>query len=478
MVFSSVTFLFFFLPLTLLLCRMTRQISWQNAVLLVVSIVFYAWGEPRFVPVLAASIVLTYFCGNLIARCDAGGRKRWLIVGVLLNLILLLVFKYANFIFDNYNVFAGDVGLPLAHVMPIPLALGISFFVFQAISYLVDIYRGEASPARNLASVALYISMFPQLIAGPIVRYASIDQRLRRRLQSPGRRSYGWKLFVIGLAQKVLVADQIAMIADAAWLPATLQSLHAGQAWLGLSAYTLQIYFDFAGYSNMAIGIGLMLGFVFPRNFRFPYVAQTVTEFWRRWHISLSSWFRDYLYIPLGGNRNGPLQTYRNLLVVFVLCGFWHGASWTFLIWGLHHGVFLVAERTLLRRALGAAPAWLRHVYLILVVMTGWVWFRSENLDQAIQMFQILFGAISQSGDALRFVNAINPLSLMALIGGALFAFDLPSRLFGGLNVHVPATSSNPAFRIASEITLVSLFVVALSFVASDAFSPFLYFRF
>lgn len=478
MVFSSVTFLFFFLPLTLLLYRMARQISLQNAVLLVASIVFYAWGEPRFLPVLAASIVFTYFCGKHMAHCRADGRKRWLILGIALNLLLLVVFKYANFIFDNYNVFAGDAGLPLARVMPIPLALGISFFVFQAISYLVDIYRGAASPARNLASVALYISMFPQLIAGPIVRYASIDQRLRRRLQSPGRRGYGWKLFVIGLAQKVLVADQIAMIADAAWSPATLQSLHAGQAWLGLSAYTLQIYFDFAGYSNMAIGIGLMLGFGFPRNFRFPYVAQTVTEFWRRWHISLSSWFRDYLYIPLGGNRHGPMQTYRNLLIVFVLCGFWHGASWTFLIWGLHHGAFLVAEKTLLKRTLSAAPTWLRHLYLMLVVMTGWVWFRSDTMDQAIQMFQVLFGVNPHTGDALRFANAVNPLSFTALIAGALFAFDLPRRMFVGLSFHVHFTSSNPAIRVASELTLVSLFVVALSFVASGAFSPFLYFRF
>ena len=268
------------------------------------------------------------------------------------------------------------------------------------------------------------------------------------------------------------------MVADAAWLPNALQTLNAGQAWLGLSAYTLQIYFDFAGYSNMAIGIGLMLGFGFPRNFRFPYVAQSVTEFWRRWHISLSTWFRDYLYIPLGGNRHGAWQTYRNLLLVFTLCGLWHGASWTFLIWGLHHGFFLVAERSFLRRALGVAPSWLRHFYLMAVVMTGWVWFRSETMDQAVQWLRVLSGAVSHSGDSLRFINAIDPLSVTALIVGALFAFDAPGRLMGGLRSHGIIDSSNPALRVGSELMLVCVFVVALSFVASGAFSPFLYFRF
>ncbi len=478
MVFSSVTFLFFFLPLTLLLYRFAGRISWQNAVLLVASVFFYAWGEPRFVPVLAASIIFSYVCGARIARSDDAGRKRWLIIGVVLNLLLLVVFKYANFLAENFNIVAASTGVPLIHVPPIPLALGISFFVFQAISYLVDIYRGDASPARNLASVALYISMFPQLVAGPIVRYASIDRHLRHRLQSPGRRSYGWKLFVIGLAQKVLIADQVASIADAAWLPATLHALNFGQAWLGLSAYTLQIYFDFAGYSNMAIGIGLMLGFGFPRNFRFPYIARSVSEFWRRWHISLSSWFRDYLYIPLGGNRHGALHTYRNLLIVFVLCGFWHGASWTFLTWGLHHGLFLIAERSVLKRALLAAPTWLRHVYLLLVVMTGWVWFRSESLDQATRMFQALLGANVSSANALLFSNALNPLTLTALIAGVFFALDLPSRSMASLRRHLSLSSSNPAFRVASDCTLISIFILALSFVASGAYSPFLYFRF
>jgi alginate O-acetyltransferase complex protein AlgI len=478
MVFSSVTFLFFFLPLTLLFCMLTRKVSWQNAVLLVASAIFYAWGEPRFVPVLAASILFSFICGKQLARNEGGLRKFWLTVGVVLNLLLLVVCKYANFIFDNYNLLAASAGFSEVRISPIPLALGISFFVFQAISYLVDIYRRQASPARNLASVALYLSMFPQLIAGPIVRYASIDRHLRRRLQSPGRRGYGWKLFVIGLAQKVLVADLVSTIADATWLPISLSVLDSGLAWVGLAAYTLQIYFDFAGYSNMAIGIGLMLGFGFPRNFRFPYLAISVADFWRRWHISLSTWFRDYLYIPLGGNRHGEWRTYRNLLIVFVLCGFWHGASWTFLIWGLHHGIFLVAERTLLRRAISAAPTWIRHVYVMLVVMTGWVWFRSESLDQAMRMFHALFGALRHSGDALQVMNAINPLSLTAMIAGTLFALDLPRRLGVSIRPRLRVTAGTPAFRVTSEFMLLSLFVVTLSFVASGAYSPFLYFRF
>ena len=475
MVFSSITFLFFFLPFTLIAYGMTRKVGLQNAILLIASLIFYTWGEPRFLPVLLASIAISYLCGRGIASADGTRRRHWLALGIVLNLALLVVFKYANFIAENYNTIARDFGLPLWSLPKIPLALGISFFVFQAISYLVDVYRRQARPARSLATVALYIAMFPQLVAGPIVRYSTVDRHLRQRQRTHGRTAFGWRLFVIGLAQKVLIADQVALLVDPAWAASATASLGIGMAWLAMTAYSLQIYFDFAGYSNMAIGIGLMLGFGFPRNFRFPYLSRSVTEFWRRWHMSLSSWFRDYLYIPLGGSRAGALKTYRNLLTVFVLCGLWHGASWTFLIWGLHHGLFLVLERTLLRRFVNGGRRWLQHAYALFVVVTGWVWFRADSLHDALSMFRAMF-SLNANDASEAMLNALNPLTLLAVCMGILWAADIPGQLKRKLRNRT--TRRGVSAAVISETQLVAVLLITLSFVASTSYSPFLYFRF
>lgn len=336
MLFPSVTFLFYFLPLFFVLYCAAPGITAKNIVLLVASLLFYAWGEPRFVLLLAGQIVLNYCFALAIGSAD--GSRRWIAVaiGVAANLALLGLFKYADFAVGTLNVLTGGDTFALPGLA---LPLGISFFTFHAISYLVDVYRGGVAANRNLLSVAVYIAMFPQLVAGPIIRYHTIARRLSERRTTLGRAAAGFRIFVIGLAQKVLIADEVARIAETVFDKVAQPSM--GEAWLGLGAYTIQIYFDFAGYSNMAIGLALALGFAFPRNFNLPYAARSVTEFWRRWHISLSRWLRDYLYVPLGGNRGSRAATYRNLCLVFVACGLWHGANWTFVIWGIHHGAFL-----------------------------------------------------------------------------------------------------------------------------------------
>ena len=321
MVFSSPTFLYLFLPLFLAAYFAFRTTTARNAVFVVFSLVFYAWGEPRFVLILMASIVVNWLIGMAIAAGDAGRRRTALVLGLVWNLGILVVAKYAHFLVDNFNELTG-LGLALPEFL---LPLGVSFFTFHAISYLLDIHRGNAPAERSLLRLSLYITMFPQLVAGPIVRYRTIARQLASRRTTIWRATVGVRMFTIGMAQKVLIANQVGQLADSAF--GLGPRLDAGEAWLGLAAYSLQIYYDFAGYSNMAIGLGLVTGLALPRNFDRPYTSRSITEFWRRWHISLSRWFRDYLYIPLGGNRHGPWRTYRNLAIVFVLCGLWHGTN-------------------------------------------------------------------------------------------------------------------------------------------------------
>jgi len=341
-VFSSVTFVFYFLPLVLVAYLLLPA---RNIVLLFASLVFYAWGETYFIAVLMVSIGLNYLFGILIEKSyDEKRRTTALFLGLGADLGLLCLFKYLNFIADNLNVFLSTGGYAPIEIHHIHLPLGISFFTFQAMSYLVDVYRRTVPAERNIFNLGLYIAMFPQLVAGPIVRFNQIADQLHKRSVTTDAFSLGVRRFVVGLGQKMLIANILAVPADAIFAVPS-EGLTPAIAWLGVVAYTLQIYFDFAGYSNMAIGLGHMFGFTLPENFNYPYIAQSITEFWRRWHISLSRWFRDYLYIPLGGNRKGSYRTYANLFVVFFLCGLWHGASWNFVVWGLFHGFFLVVER-------------------------------------------------------------------------------------------------------------------------------------
>ena len=342
MVFSSVTFLFYFLPIFLAAYLLTPTVTGKNIVTLLFSLVFYAWGEPRFVFILLLSIAFNFCAGLFIDAREGASRRLALAVAVAGNLTLLGIFKYTNFITGNLTTLITPLGMPSIQTN-IALPLGISFFTFHCLSYIIDVYRRRFKANRNLVDIALYISLFPQLVAGPIVRYKTVARQLDVRRFTLGRASVGARIFIVGLAQKVLVADVVAPLVQVTFDQVHDRSLI--EAWIGLTAYTVQIYFDFAGYSNMAIGLGIVLGFTFPRNFRMPYTSLSITEFWRRWHMSLSSWLRDYLYIPLGGNRGSNAQTYRNLVMVFLLCGLWHGANWTFVLWGAWHGAFLVIER-------------------------------------------------------------------------------------------------------------------------------------
>jgi alginate O-acetyltransferase complex protein AlgI len=477
MVFASPIFLFLFLPVTLAAYFVVPR-AWRNGVLLVASLAFYAWGEAPYVLLVLASVAFNYAIGSAIARNeDPQRRKRWLAAGVMGNLAVLAVFKYANFAVGNVNTLAPILALTPLAVATIPLPLGISFFTFHAISYVVDVYKRNAQAERNLPRFALYILLFPQLIAGPIIRWRDIAAQLVAREQRLADFSYGVRRFILGLGKKVVIANTLGRVADQIFGLPTAE-LTTPLAWLGLVCYTLQIYFDFSGYSDMAIGLMRMFGFRILENFNYPYIARSIREFWRRWHISLSNWFRDYLYIPLGGNRRGERRAYANLVLVFLLCGLWHGASWPFVLWGAWHGAFLVAERAWLDRVLRRVPAF-AHVYALLAVMGGWVLFRCETLMQAIAYYAALLG--HAQGDALRrpVAEFADPLVCIALVIGVVFSTPLARRI-GRSRDHVAARGGMAGNVIlAADVGwLCAVFIVAAAFLAAGTYNPFIYFRF
>jgi alginate O-acetyltransferase complex protein AlgI len=480
MVFSSPTFLFYFFPLFFLIYFTSGR---SNAVIFLLSLLFYAWGGINHVPLLIFYILTNYLAGLAVG---AAPRKVWVLgLGVAANLSLLIIFKYLGFLENQADVVLAWLGGGAVPHSDLVLPLGISFFTFQGISYLIDISRGEVQPQRSLLKFAMYKTMFPQLIAGPIVRYRQIAAKIDGRRVSLYRLRHGLMLFTLGLAQKCLVANTVALPADAIFkMP--VEQLTAATAWLGAVCYTVQIFFDFAGYSNMAIGMGHMMGFSFPANFNRPYVAQSVTDFWRRWHMSLSSWFRDYLYLPLGGNRGGPWRTYRNLFCVFLLCGLWHGAAWTFAAWGLYQGCFLVIERLGLSQALSKLWRPLRHVYLLLVVCAGWVIFRAESIPQAAQFFAAMSGwggGAPTLAPAARFLTP----SVATAIVAALILCALPpiserrlqvwARQFivGGASARAMVDGAVATAFGASSLALA---VGAALSLATNTYNPFIYFRF
>ncbi len=474
MVFSSPSFLFVFLPLAAALYFAARGMAAKNLVLLLLSLAFYAWGEPVMVLVMLGSIGFNWLAAQGIDRCEGRARLAALWAAVAVNLLALAVFKYADFVAANIEALLHALGGPGLGMKrgQIALPLGISFFTFHALSYLIDVYRRRFRANANLGQIALYIAFFPQLIAGPIVRYRTIARRLALRRHSWGRASAGLRLVVIGLAMKVLVADPLAPVADAVFDHPAAPGLLA--AWAGTAAYTLQIYFDFAGYSLMAIGMGVVFGFSLPRNFNRPYRSRSITEFWRRWHMTLSAWFRDYLYVPLGGNRLGALKTCRNLLAVFLLCGLWHGASWTFVLWGLWHGLFLALERAGLKRALQRLPAAVGWTYALLAVMAGWVLFRAPTLHAAVQVWRGLVGLNGAAG-------ALSPdlarvwtpgLAVLMAVGFLLSVFGLEALRRRPL---LAAGRIGGALDGAAVCGLLLLCILA---VAGGGYSPFLYYRF
>ena len=479
MLFTEPSFLFVFLPLLLALYFASPE-RFRNLLLTAASIVFFAVGERSFLPWLVASIGLNYFIAVGLATWRGTPRARpLLIVGIISDLLLLLAFKYADFFCYNLNRILAWLGQSTLALPHIALPLGISFFTFHKISYKIDVYRGDAEARRNPLDLALYILLFPQLIAGPIVRYHDIAGELVRRTVTASDFGIGIRRFIVGFGKKQLIANIAALCADNIFALPTHQ-LATDLAWLGVACYTIQIYFDFSGYSDMAIGLARMFGFHFPENFNFPYISTSITDFWRRWHMSLSRWFRDYLYIPLGGNRSAPSRTYLNLLLVFFLCGLWHGASWNFVIWGLFHGGFLILERLGRGQWLLLVPKPLRHFYTLLVVMIGWVFFRADNLGHALSYLGAMFGRAQPTSNLHPLAMFLTPERLLALLAAVIGSTPLLPRLGRHLEHMQPSLPS--ALRASVDVlrvaALCALFVLAVSQVAAGTYNPFIYFRF
>lgn len=468
MVFSSPVFLFLFLPITLLLSFLSPSIKIKNIVLFVTSIIFYSWGEPDLVVLMIVMIVFNYFVGLKMGFSRTKkSRLRFLYLGVLLNVFSICYFKYANFFIDNINMLLESISVSPIIISKIRLPIGISFFTFQSLSYLIDVYRKESKPQRNILNLGLYISLFPQLIAGPIVRYHDIAQQITKRKVGLSLFYSGVKRFIEGLGKKVIIANTVGYFADQIFSLPTDQISSLIVLW-GAVLYGLQIYFDFSGYSDMAIGLGRMFGFKFLENFNFPYISLSIKEFWRRWHISLSTWFRDYLYIPLGGNRVSIKRIYVNLAIVFLVTGLWHGASWNFILWGVFHGLLLIIERLGFERVLQKTPKFLRHCYVIFFVFISWLLFRADNLDHFYGLIKTLFSFKLYSQYA--FMQFVNSEVIIACILGIIFS--VPSMRLK-IQIH------NKTIKESVEvITYLVIFGICILFLSAGTYNPFIYFQF
>ncbi len=477
MVFSSPVFLFGFLPLALFLYYASPK-ALKNGILLFISLLFYSWGEVFYIFVMLASIVTNYIVGLMIDHSNNKTNPKlsprsFLILGLLINIAILVFFKYTNFIVDNFNSLFYKSAPPFLTLDPIHLPLGISFFTFQAISYIVDVYRNEAAPQKNIFNLALYIALFPQLIAGPIIRYHDIYQQIINRTHSVLLFSSGTTKFIYGLAKKMLIANPLGLVADNVFsLPN--EDLTMPLAWIGILAYTLQIFFDFSGYSDMAIGLGRMFGFRFLENFNYPYISTSLREFWKRWHISLSTWFRDYVYFSLGGNRVTTFRVYRNLFVVFCLTGIWHGSSWNFLIWGLFHGVFLAGEHAGFTNILSKTWRPIQHLYLLFIVIISWVFFRANTLPQAIDFLYSMINITNFQTSSFQYAQIITKESIYVFLIGIVLSTPLFTKV-----KQFSFVQNKSSVHLITKIALPStLLILSILKVASSTYNPFIYFRF
>lgn len=473
MIFSSLLFLFRFLPAVLVLYYLAPR-PLRNLVLLLCSLVFYAWGEPVYIILMIVSILVSYTGGILVDRFKTQGKRRAaraaLLGSSVVSLSLLGFFKYADFLIGTVDSLTG-AGINL---LKIALPIGISFYTFQTMSYTIDVYRGEAKVQKNLISFGAYVTMFPQLIAGPIVQYKTIDRQLRTRKETAGQFAYGIHRFMIGLGKKVLLANNAGALWD------TVSSMEHTQipvvmSWMGLAAYTFQLYFDFSAYSDMAIGLGHMFGFRFLENFNYPYISKSITEFWRRWHISLSTWFRDYVYIPLGGNRVGVWKHIRNILVVWMLTGIWHGASWNFVLWGLYYGILLLIEKFVLEKYLKKLPGVFQHIYCMFFVMLGWNLFVFDDMSAGISFARALFGTYgagfcSRETLYLLYNNAV--LMVLLILGST----QLPAR--AGNWICAKLRGKETILTIVKNVFYVGIFLLSVAWLVDASYNPFLYFRF
>ncbi|MEF2812026.1 MAG: MBOAT family O-acyltransferase [Oscillospiraceae bacterium] len=466
MVFSSTIFLCVYLPLVLLGYYICPK-KGRNLFLLIVSLVFYAWGEPKYVFLMIFSILVNYIFGRLMDK-NRGRQKRMkllLVLSVVIDLGLLSVFKYTDFVITNINAIFGSS----FDLLNIALPIGISFYTFQAMSYTIDVYRDDVRVQKNLIDFGMYITMFPQLIAGPIVRYADVQDQLADRSVTTADFSEGVMRFVVGLGKKVLLANQMGAVwSDIYALGGDVSAL---MAWTGAIAYTFQIYFDFSGYSDMAIGLGRMFGFKFPENFRYPYQSVSITDFWRRWHITLSTWFKEYLYIPLGGNRRGLARQALNLLIVWSLTGFWHGAGWNFVMWGLYYFVILFIEKLFLLKALDKLPKFFRHVYALLLIIIGWVIFASDDVSVLLPYLGSMFGANGAIG-GMDVYTLLTKAVLLIIC--CIASTELPKKLFLSA---AGAMNEKAAFTLKS-VLMIALLALSMILLIGDSYNPFLYFRF
>ncbi len=464
MLFSSITFLYYFLPCVLILYFISPKVL-KNAVLLIASLTFYAWGEPKYVILMAVSILCGYVCGLLIEKFQGKiGAKISLGASAVISLGFLAYFKYADFFIENFNAATG-LSVPM---LRLALPIGISFYTFQILSYTIDVYRGDVAAQRNIISLAAYVSLFPQLIAGPIVRYSDVAQQLSVRTHSVSGAALGIRRFILGLSKKIFIANALGELCA---------EFHATEdnsvlfCWLYGIAYSLQIYFDFSGYSDMAIGLGKLFGFDFMENFNYPYISKSVTEFWRRWHISLGSWFRDYVYIPLGGNRGSKLKWLRNILIVWLLTGFWHGAAWNFIVWGLFFAVFLVAEKLFLLKYLQNSKV-LSHIYVLLLAVVSFVIFGAADMGQAWQELLGMAGLRGLplvSAEALYYLRSYALILILACVG----ATPLPKKL-----ASLAQEKAGLVMAVAEPVGLALFLLMTTSYLVNGSFNPFLYFRF
>lgn len=476
MVFSNLVFLFIFLPVVLALYFIAPKFL-KNVILLIASLFFYAWGEPQYLFLMLFSIFLNYIFGLLVAANEQHIRKKkfYLVLSIIGNLLILGYYKYANFFVDNINsIFSTSIEME-----QLPLPIGISFFTFQAMSYVIDVYRNDARVQKNIFDLALYIALFPQLVAGPIVRYNTVADQIKSRIHSMELFSDGVRQFILGLAKKVIIANPLGEIADTIFATSATD-MSVTTAWIGILAYSLQIYFDFSGYSDMAIGLGKMLGFEFLINFNYPYISRSISEFWRRWHISLSTWFKDYIYIPLGGNRGGPWKTYRNILIVWTVTGFWHGASWTFMAWGFYYGVLISIERMGFSKVVDRLPLVVQHMYVIILVMIGWVFFRADNFTYSFDFIQTMFGfnhVAFIDNTAIWYLHDKAYLFILAIIISIPVYPWILSKIE---SVQTKSTSKLFVFarNTVEPLYYFALLVIVTVYLVNSTYNPFIYFRF
>lgn len=466
MEFSSILFIFVFFPIFLLTYFVIKNRKYRNIILLLFSLLFYSWGEPFYIVLMLVSIIFNYFFAICINRYK-NNAKLLLIIDIVFNIGLLVVFKYLDFFIEGVNFFASS-NIPLKKIA---LPIGISFYTFQILSYVIDVYRRNVKVQKNILTLGCYITAFPQLIAGPIVKYSTLEKELLKRKESINDFASGIRLFVRGLSKKVLIANSVGYITDTI-LVYDASSYGLLGAIIAMIAYTLQIYFDFSGYSDMAIGMGRMLGFHFDKNFDYPYISKSITEFWRRWHISLSSWFRDYVYIPLGGNRVSKKRMVMNILIVWMLTGLWHGASLNFVIWGLFYGVILLLEKIFLKKYIEKMPAFFQHIYVLLIVVIGWTIFRNESLSSLKDVFGSLIGLNGIGNiNLLFFSQVITFKNILYIILGIFFSTPILKVLNNKFNKY-------KSWAILRDILIICLFILCITVLVSGSYNPFIYFRF